>query len=130
MKRITIYRNPDCARCAKIARTHKFFDWLGRVDCSTTMPKSGPLALGEIVVEDNRTGEITRGVNAVRKIFRQISAYWPLLPFLRIPSVAGKVEKDVRGCSDGSCASPPPWELREAGDSAPPKEMAKSRQAS
>ena len=46
MKRITIYRHKDCARCAKISRVHTFFDWLGRVECSTEEAPSGPLRMG------------------------------------------------------------------------------------
>lgn len=103
MKRITIYRHPDCARCAKIGRFHRAFDWLDRVQLSTATPKIGPLRLGEIAVEDARTGETVKGVDAVRRIFRQVPAYTPFLPFLRIPVVARAVDRSVRGCEDGRC---------------------------
>jgi hypothetical protein len=106
MKRITIYRHLDCARCAKIARFHKAFDWLGRIKESTETPPSGPLRLGEIAVEDHRNGEITKGVEAVRKVFRQVPAYWPFLPLMYIPAIARKVDADVRGCDGESCAVP------------------------
>jgi hypothetical protein len=106
MKRITIYRHPDCARCAKIARFHKAFDWLGRIQNSTARPPSGPLRLGEIAVEDHLSGETSQGVEAVRKVFRQIPAYWPLLPLLYIPPIARRVDADVRGCGGESCAVP------------------------
>lgn len=107
MKRITIYRHKECAKCARIARLHKAFDWWDRVECSTDTPRTGPLRLGEIAVEDARSGEITKGVDAVRQIARQIPAYLPLLPLLRIPYVARKVDQDVRGCADGTCAVAP-----------------------
>jgi hypothetical protein len=107
MKRITVYRHKDCARCARIAHFHKLFDWLNRVHSSTDTPLTGPLRLGEIAVEDARTGEVTQGVAAVRKIFRQIPAYWVILPLLYIPFVARRVDQEVRGCADGSCAVSP-----------------------
>ncbi|MBX6314684.1 MAG: hypothetical protein IRY99_17480 [Isosphaeraceae bacterium] len=106
MKRITIYRHKDCAKCAKIARVHKFFDWLNRVQTSTDTPKTGPLQLGEIAVEDAQTGEMTKGVEAVRQICRHIPAYAPFLPLLRIPFIARRVEAEVRGCADGRCVIP------------------------
>ena len=28
MKRITLYHHKDCGRCRRIARVHRFFDWL------------------------------------------------------------------------------------------------------
>ena len=105
MARITIYRNKDCARCAKIARMHKRFDWLDRVAVSTDLPPTGqPLRMGEIVVVDARSGEVAHGVEAVRAIFRQIPAYVPLRPFLRVPFIARRVDAEVRGCDDGACA--------------------------
>lgn len=108
MKTIVIYRNPDCAKCARIGRIHKFFDWLGRVEVSTETPRIGPMQPGEIAVEDLRTGEILQGVPAVRRIFRQIPAYLPFLPLLSMPAIARRVDRDVRGCTDGSCALPTP----------------------
>ena len=104
MKVIRVYRNKDCARCEKFARAHKFLDWLNRVDTSTEDPACGPMAMGEIVVEDLKTGEILHGVDAVRKIYWQIPAYWVLLPLLRIPAIARYVDREVRGCVGDSCA--------------------------
>jgi hypothetical protein len=117
LKRITIYRHKDCAKCARIARMHRFFDWLHRVETSTEVPGTGPLQLGEIAVEDARTGEITKGVEAVRRICRQIPAYAPLLPLLHLPFVARKVDREVRGCASGACspASEQPREGASAG---------------
>jgi hypothetical protein len=104
--RITIYHHKDCARCRKIARVHKALDWLGRVRISTETPRTGPLELGAIAVEDAHTGETTLGVDAVRRIARQIPAYTPLRPLLHVPFIARKVDRDVRGCHDGGCALP------------------------
>jgi hypothetical protein len=106
VKRLTIYRNKDCVRCARIARFHKLFDWLGRLESSTETPRTGPLRLGEIAVEDARTGEMIQGVEAVRAVFRQVPAYLPFLPLLYVPFIARKVDREVRGCDDGSCAVP------------------------
>lgn len=106
MKRITVFRNKDCVRCRRIARVTRFFDWFNRVEASTDTPVTGPLVPGEIAVLDHRTGETLQGVEAVRLIYRQIPAYWPLLPLLRVPAVARRVDREVRGCADGSCAVP------------------------
>jgi hypothetical protein len=106
MAAITIHHNKDCARCRKIARVHRFFDWLDRVEVSTADPVTGPLRPGEIAVEDLRTGATYKGVKAVRLIFRQIPAYWPILPLLRVPFVARRVDREVRGCTDGGCGVP------------------------
>jgi hypothetical protein len=38
MKRIRIYRNPACARCARMARMHQRLDWLDRVEVTTQPP--------------------------------------------------------------------------------------------
>lgn len=107
MKRVTVFHNKDCARCRRIARFHRFFDWLDRVETSTDTPATGPLRLGEIAVLDHKTGETIQGIEAVRKVFRNIPAYIPLLPFLRFPAIARRIDREVRGCSDGSCAMPP-----------------------
>jgi hypothetical protein len=106
MRRVTIFHNKDCARCRKIARVHRVMDWFGRVQTSTADPPTGPLVPGEIAVRDERTGEMFVGVSAVDRLFREIPAYWPLRPLLRVPAVARKVDRDVRGCGDGSCAVP------------------------
>jgi hypothetical protein len=106
MKRITLYRHPDCVRCGKMARVHAFFDWLNRVDCTTEEAPSGPLRMGEIEVREIATGLTFKGVAAVRKVARQIPAYWPLLPLLYLPPVARKIDAMVSGCEDGSCGLP------------------------
>jgi hypothetical protein len=103
MKRIIIYHNKECARCRKIARVHKALDWLDRVQVSTDAPRTGPLRMGEIAVEDLRTGATTKGVEAVRQVARQIPAYTLLRPLLHIPPLARKVDREVRGCADGHC---------------------------
>lgn len=104
MKRITLYRHTDCERCRKVSRVHAFFDWLNRVECSTDEAPSGALKMGEIEVRDHRTGATFKGVAAVRQVARQIPAYWPLLPLLHVPPIARKIDAELRGCDDGSCA--------------------------
>ena len=106
MKRITLYRHKDCERCRKVSRVHTFFDWFGRVECSTEEAPSGPLKMGEIEVRDHRSGARFKGVEAVRKVARQIPAYWVILPLLYLPPVARRVDAELRGCADGSCALP------------------------
>jgi hypothetical protein len=107
MKRITLFHHKDCVRCRRIARIHRFFDWLNRIEVSTETPAIGPLVLGQIAVLDHKTGETLQGIDAVRMVFRNIPAYVPFLPLLRVPAIAQKIDREVRGCADGSCAVPP-----------------------
>ena len=106
MKRIRIYRNPDCAKCARYARLHERLDWLGRIENSTATPASGPLALGEVVVEDLVTGELLHGAAALAAICRQIPAYAPMRVLLKIPMARRAADKEMAGCNDGSCELP------------------------
>ena len=108
MKRVTLFHHPNCARCLKIARVHRTMDWLRRVEFSTADPPTGPLVPGEIAVRDEATGRVFAGVAAVDRLFREIPAYWPLRLLLRCPPVARRVDREVRGCADGSCAVPVP----------------------
>ena len=106
MKRIAIFHNRQCDRCRRIARTHKLFDWRNFIEIRTEVPKTGALQLGEIAVEDLRTGEITKGVEAVRSIARQVPLYFPLRVLSYLPPVARYLDKQARGCNDGSCEIP------------------------
>lgn len=100
---ITLYHHKDCVRCARMARVHRFFDWFKRVRISTSEPRTGPLVPGEIAVEVAETGEIVQGVEAVRSVARNIPAYAPLRPLLWVPPIARWIDREVRGCRDGSC---------------------------
>lgn len=100
---IILYHNKDCARCAGMAKVHRFLDWFRRVQVSTAEPKIGPLVPGEIAVEDAQTGEIVQGVEAVRRVARSIPVYAPFRLLLRIPPLARWIDRAVRGCRDGSC---------------------------
>lgn len=103
MKRILIYRHPDCARCARAARLHRKLDWLGRVDDTTASPEGhAAVAKGAIIVQDLRTGCFHEGVEAVRLIFRQVPLYFPLLLLLRIPRLARTADADARGARSGT----------------------------
>ena len=98
MKHIIIYRHPGCARCARIARMHERLDWLGRIAVTTAAPAGhAPVKKGEIIVQDLATGTYLEGLDAVRKIFRQVPLYLPLLPLLRIPALARRADADIRG---------------------------------
>jgi hypothetical protein len=105
MKRIRIYRNPDCARCARYARLHERLDWFGRVENSTAVPPTGPLAMGEVVVQEVASGRVLQGLEAARRITREIPAYAPFRLLLRIPALAEAADKEMRGCG-GSCELP------------------------
>ena len=104
MKTIRIYRNPDCAKCARYAAAHRLFDWLGRVELSTGAPRTGALRMGEVVVEKLDNGAILRGGEAFAEICRQIPAYAPLRILLRVPAIRAFVDRDMSGCGGKSCA--------------------------
>jgi hypothetical protein len=114
MKKIRVYRHADCAKCARFAKVALYFDWLDRIEASTGTPTTGPLRLGEVVVEDLTSGRITRGAEGIELIFRNIPAYTPFLLLLKVPPVRHYVEKEVSGCEDNSCkvASKPPMSYR------------------
>jgi hypothetical protein len=101
---IRVYRNPDCARCARFARVARFFDWFDRVEHSTEAPRTGPLSLGEVVVEDVSDGRILRGAEGIELIWRHIPVYAPFrLPF-KVPAFRRLVDKGVSGCGGDACA--------------------------
>ena len=106
MKAIRLYRNPECKRCAGYARTHHRFDWLGRFEDSTETPPTGQLLIGEIAVQDLRTGVTLRGINCFRLLCKHIPVYWLVLPFTYIPTVKKLIERDIGGCRDGTCEVP------------------------
>lgn len=107
MKKICVYRNPDCARCAKFAKANHFLDWFGRVDESTATPPTGPLRRGEIVIEEYATGKIHHGVEGLRLVYRNIPLLMPLLLLLKIPAFRRYVDREARGCSGDACAVAP-----------------------
>lgn len=108
MKRILIYRHPHCERCARIARLHHAVDWFDRIADTTATPATGPLRMGEIVVEDLATHRILRGAEALNLVYRQVIAYWPFLPLLWIPPTRAWLDRQIRGCADDSCQIAPP----------------------
>jgi len=103
MKTVRIYRHRDCPRCARIARVHHRFDWLDRIEDTVASPKTGELRLGQIVVEDLRTGRVMGGAEAVEAIFREVPLYRPLLPLLRIPFIRRRVAADADASGADSC---------------------------
>lgn len=99
MKKARIYRNPKCPKCARYAAWHHRFDWLDRIDTSTATPRSGALAMGEVVVEDLRDGSIHHGADGFALIARNVPLYWPLLPLLHVSGIRQRVDRDMRGSS-------------------------------
>ena len=104
MTRVTLYRHPECERCRRIGRVHRFFNWLGRVGFSTEPPPGGALRPGQIALVVHSSGEELRGVQAVRALARQIPAYWVLLPLLHLPPVARAIDRSLQGCAGDVCA--------------------------
>jgi len=67
MKRIRIYRNPHCKRCARFAKINTALDWLDRFDASTKTPPDGQrLRKGQIYIEDLKSHRQVRGDEAVK----------------------------------------------------------------
>ena len=97
MKRIRVYRNPRCAKCARFAKVGHFLDWFDRVDLSTETPKTGPLRLGEVVVEEFESGRIFGGANGMELIWRNIPAYAPFRLLLKLPAFRRYVDREVAG---------------------------------
>ena len=85
--KIVIYRHPDCARCARICAVLRLLNWRGRARFSNVTPPSGPLRLGEVVVEDALSGQIFRGYAAFALIARAIPVYLPLRMLCVFPAV-------------------------------------------
>lgn len=103
MATIRLYRHPDCARCARFARWHRRLDWLGRFEDSTDVPPVGPLRMGEVVVEDLRSGHTLRGADGFALLCRQIPVYGLLLPALRLTAVRRRLDRELSGCGDENC---------------------------
>jgi hypothetical protein len=106
MRQIRIYRHPDCAKCARYARVHQLLDWRQRVEISTMTPKTGPLRLGEVVVERLDEGRILQGADAFEEICRHISAYAPLRLLLRLSAVRAFAQREMTGCNGRACGLP------------------------
>lgn len=104
MKAIRIYRHPNCNKCARFARMHHRFDWLNKVEDATTPPPGrSPVRKGEIVIETLADGRIHEGVDAAKSLVKAIPLYWAVLPFLFLPPVGKRVDKNIRG-GNSSCA--------------------------
>ena len=100
MKAIRLYRNARCEKCARLARVHRAFDWLDRLEDTTAIPPTGPLRLGEIAVQELASGQTLKGIECFRLLCRHIPAYRLSLPLLRISPFHRYVERQVSGCSD------------------------------
>lgn len=105
MKKIRLFYNIDCRDCARLARITRRLDWLNRVELSTEVPPTGPLAPGQIAVQDLRSNCVYLGLEATRNACRQIPAYVPYGILLRIPFVARWASRKKPGCKDDSCSS-------------------------
>lgn len=103
MKKIRVYHNPNCKKCARFAKVGRFLDWFGRVDFSSVTPKTGPLRMGEVVVEDLATGQITGGAKGIALVWREIPAYALFRPLLGLPAFRRYIDKEVSGCDGDAC---------------------------
>jgi len=103
MKTLRVYRNPHCAKCARFAKVSHFLDWLDRLEPSTETPSTGPLRMGEVVVEDLATGRMLRGAEGIEKVWRNVPALMLLLPLFWVPAFRRYVDREVRGCGGDEC---------------------------
>ena len=103
MKTLRLYTHPDCERCARLARLHHRFDWLGRLEHTTRAPRSGPLRLGQVVAEDIATSKLLIGHEAIQALCRTIPAYRLFLPLFRLRAVRQSIDRQVAGCTDDAC---------------------------
>ena len=104
MKMLRVYRNPHCAKCARFAKVNHFLDWLNRLEPSTEIPPTGPLRMGEVVVEELATGRIHRGAEGIEMVWRQVPAFMLLLPLFWVPAFRRYVDREVRGCEGDACS--------------------------
>jgi len=83
-----------------LARIHHRLDWLHRFGDSTGISPLGPMRRGQIVVQDLRSGVTLEGAKGFALLCRQIPAYWPMLPLLRIPAIRRHIERETAGCDE------------------------------
>ena len=103
MKIIRLYYNAECPGCARIARFDQRLDWCHRLEISTHYPGPVPLRLGEIAVQDLRTGEMTKGAAAFRQLCRHLPLYKALIPLLAFPFVRRWLDLKLSGCAGAAC---------------------------
>ncbi len=106
MKTIRIYRHPECPKCARIAKVHELFDWRDRIEVSTATPSTGPLRIGEVLVEEIATGRVYRGAEAFDLLCRNIPLYAPFRALLTLAPFRKYIAREMSGCTDGSCEIP------------------------
>ena len=58
--------------------------------------------MGQVGVQDLRSGAALQGAKGFGPLCRQIPAYRPVLPILRIPAIRRYVESELGGCGE-SC---------------------------
>lgn len=75
----------------------KFFDWFDRTESSIEQPGRGPLRVGQVTVEDLRTGELAYGAAGFERISRQIPLYAPLRWLLVFPAFRRFMEREMNG---------------------------------
>jgi hypothetical protein len=108
MPSVKIYYNKDCSDCRKIAAMHRRFDWFRKLETSTEIPPTGPLQLGQIAIQNLKSGEFVSGVEGFRLICRQVPLYLPFVPLTYLPFIAKKYAANIVGCQDDSCSTSTP----------------------
>ena len=103
MKALRFYIHPDCPNCRRLSKFHQRFDWLGRFEHTTAVPKTGELKRGQIVAQDIDTGEFFHGHKAMQALCRTIPLYRIFLPLFWLKPVRDKIDLKLNGCVGGRC---------------------------
>ena len=103
MKRIVIYRHPECKKCGRLARLHHLFDRFNRVAVVTTTPPPDHCRWAKSLSKTSQPAGFLAGAEGLNLICRQIPLYWLVLPLLWFPAVRARADREKRGCTNGSC---------------------------
>jgi hypothetical protein len=103
MNKLTLFYNPSCNDCEKLARITTKLDWLNCVSISTATPLSGVLSPGEIAILEHSSGKYFTGVYATRKVSLNVPAYYLYGLLLFIPFIKKIVSKNKVGCNGDTC---------------------------
>jgi hypothetical protein len=100
VKTLRLYRHPHCASCTRLARLLRWLDWFGRTENATIAPPTGPLNLGEVVVQNITTGTVHRGADGFALLCPAIPLYAPARLLLPFPWFRTRIDRAWAGHPD------------------------------
>ena len=103
MTNVTLYYNPNCSKCARLAKRTARLDWFGRVGFSTERSPLGEVPAGKIVVVDDRSNRIFTGIYATRIVCLQIPLFFLYGLLLCLSPIRRLVGKEEQGCNGNAC---------------------------